>query len=152
MNQAAIIFGLIITAVISVGAFQTLLPNVSKVENESMETELMNIVNAAVSYRATNRGADSFPAFADTLTDLSDNGYLDSNLYSDGTGESVINTKITATVNEPGTDSSIKYDAGDEESCKYILQRAKAGRIPNLNNDDSKHECTDSELKVTLKD
>ena len=152
MNQAAIIFGLIITAVISVGAFQTLLPNVNKVENESMETELMNIVNAAVSYRSTNRGADDFPNFSDTLEQLSINGYLDSNLYSDGDGESVINTDITATVDAPGTESTIKYDAGDAESCNYILQRARAGRIPNLNNDDSKHECTDSELKVTLKD
>ena len=152
MNQAAIIFGLIITAVISVGAFQTLLPNVNKVENESMETELMNIVNAAVSFRNTNRSKDTFPTFSSTLEPLSKNGYLDSNLYSDGDGESVINTDISANVKAPGTASTVKYNAGDEESCNYIKQRVDAGRIPNLDQDDTKHTCNDADLTVTLKD
>ena len=153
MNQAAIIFGLIITAVISVGAFQTLLPNVSKAENASMETELMNIVNAGIAYRNTNRNKPTFPTITNSLDKLSDNGYLDSNLYSDGDGESVINTDVTATIAAPGTESKIFYVAGDTESCKYLEQRAEAGFIPNLVDDDSKHECdTAGKLTVVLAD
>ena len=84
MNQAAIIFGLIITAIISVGAFQTLLPNVNTVENSSMETELMNIINASIAYRNTNRNKSAFPAVSGVLDKpLTDHGYLDSELYSD---------------------------------------------------------------------
>ena len=151
MNQAAIIFGLIITAVISVGAFQTLLPNVSKVENESMETELMNIVNAAVAYRNTNRGTTPFPGVTNSLDKLTENGYLDSDLYSNGDGESVINTDVTTTIAAPGTASTVKYDAGDDESCNYLEQRAEAGRIPNLSDAPADHSCASSVLTVTLK-
>lgn len=150
MNQAAIIFGLIITAIISVGAFQTLLPNVSSVENSSMETELMNIVNASVAYRNTNRNDDS--AFTGDVDELSTNGYLDSELYSDGVGESVLNTTITAAIEAPGTSSKITYDAGDEDSCNYLKQRADAGRIPNLSKTDGDHDCVNKVLTVTLRD
>ena len=152
MNQAAIIFGLIITAIISVGAFQTLLPNVNTVENSSMETELMNIINASIAYRNTNRNKGTFPPVSGVLTPLTDNGYLDSELYSTGVGESVINTKITASIKAPGTESKVTYDAGDDQSCNYLKQRAEAGRLPNLHQDDTKHTCASSVLTLTLAD
>ena len=56
-----------------------------------------------------------------TFAALVENGYLDSELYDDGEDESVIETDITA---EPGEDPPvITYDAGDEESCNWLLDR-----------------------------
>lgn len=146
MNQVAIVFGLIITSVVGFGAYTALAPLVTQSENRNMEAEIINVVNAASEYRWVNRG-ESGLASAD-FEDLVDNGYLDSELYDDGTDESVIETNITAS---PGaTTPTITYDAGDAESCKWLLNRAKTGKWANVDADHTTNACATATLTVVI--
>ena len=128
MNQVAIVFGLIITTVVGFGAYTALAPLVTQSENRNMEAEIINVINAASEYRWVNRN-DAGLATAD-FEDLVTNGYLDTELYDDGDDESVIETDITAA---PGAAApTITYDAGDAESCNWLLDRATNGRWANV--------------------
>ena len=146
MNQVAIVFGLIITSVVGIGAYTALSPLVTQSENRNMEAEIINVVNAASEYRWINRNADDL---ADAgFEALVDKGYLDSELYDDGTAESVIETDITAS---PGEDIPIiTYDAGDAESCNWLLDRATTGKWPNVDADNSDNECAGSVITVAI--
>ena len=120
MNQVAIVFGLIITSIVGIGAYTALAPLVTQSENRNMEAEIINVVNAASEYRWVNRNAADLDGTE--FKALVENGYLDSELYDDGDAESVIETDITAA---PGGDTPvITYDAGDAESCNWLLDRA----------------------------
>ena len=144
MNQIAIVFGLIITSVVGIGAYTALAPLVTQSENRNMEAEIINVINAASEYRWINRN-DGDLGEADFAA-LVDNGYLDSELYDDGEEESVIETNITAT---PGADPPvITYDAGDSESCNWLLNRAETGKLPNVDADDN--DCDDSVITVAI--
>ena len=146
MNQVAIVFGLIITSIVGFGAYTALAPLVTQSENRNMEAEIINVVNAASEYRWVNRG-ESGLASAD-FEDLVDNGYLDSELYDDGTDESVIETNITAS---PGaTTPTITYDAGDAESCNWLLDRAETGKWPNVDEDHTTNACATATLTVVI--
>lgn len=146
MNQVAIVFGLIITSIVGFGAYTALAPLVTQSENRNMEAEIINVVNAASEYRWVNRGESSL-AGAD-FEDLVDNGYLDSELYDDGTDESVIETNITAS---PGaTTPTITYDAGDAESCNWLLDRAETGKWPNVDEDHTTNACATATLTVVI--
>ncbi len=146
MNQVAIVFGLIITSIVGLGAYTALAPLVTQSENRNMEAEIINVINAASEYRWVNRGETTL-ASAD-FEDLVDNGYLDSELYDDGTGESVIETNITAS---PGaTTPSITYDAGDAESCNWLLDRAQAGKWANVDADNTTNACATATLTVVI--
>ena len=57
MNQVAIVFGLIITALIGVGAVTALAPLIAQTENDNMEVEMINVTSAASQYRWVNRNA-----------------------------------------------------------------------------------------------
>ncbi len=131
MNQVAIVFGLIITTVIGFGAYTALAPLVAQSENRNMEAEIINVINATSEYRWVNRGEATLAAA--NFEALIDNGYLDSELYDDGTDESVIETDITAS---PGaTPPTITYDAGDAASCQWLLDRANTGKWANVDPD-----------------
>ena len=144
MNQIAIVFGLIITSVVGIGAYTALAPLVTQSENRNMEAEIINVINAASEYRWINRNEGDLGE-ADFAA-LVDNGYLDSELYDDGEEESVIETNITAT---PGADPPvITYDAGDSESCNWLLNRAETGKLPNVDADDN--DCDDSVITVAI--
>ena len=146
MNQIAIVFGLIITTVIGFGAYTALAPLVTQSENRNMEAEIINVVNAASEYRWVNRN-DAGLAASDFAI-LVDNGYLDSELYDDGTNESVIETDITAS---PGAATpSITYDAGDEQSCNWLLDRATTGKWANVDADDTTNACATATLTVVI--
>ena len=145
MNQVAIVFGLIITSVVGIGAYTALAPLVTQSENRNMEAEIINVINAASEYRWVNRNADLDDA---DFAALVDNGYLDSELYDDGADESVIETDITAT---PGADPPvITYDAGDSESCNWVLNRAETGKLPNVDADNDDNDCDDSVFTVAI--
>ena len=146
MNQVAVVFGLIITSVVGIGAYTALAPLVTQSENRNMEAEIMNVVNAASEYRWVNRNDDDLDDadFAVLVT----NGYLDSELYSDGDAESVIETDITAS---PGDDPPVvTYDAGDDESCNWLLDRATTGKWPNVDADNDDNECASSVITVAI--
>ncbi len=146
MNQVAIVFGLIITSIVGFGAYTALAPLVTQSENRNMEAEIINVINAASEYRWVNRG-ESGLAGAD-FEDLVDNGYLDSELYDDGTDESVIETNITAS---PGaTTPTITYDAGDAESCNWLLDRAETGKWANVDADHTTNACATATLTVVI--
>ena len=146
MNQVAVVFGLIITSVVGIGAYTALAPLVTQSENRNMEAEIMNVVNAASEYRWVNRNDDDLDD-ADFEV-LVTNGYLDSELYSDGDDESVIETEITAS---PGADPPVvTYDAGDDESCNWLLDRATTGKWPNVDADNGDNECTSSVITVAI--
>ena len=146
MNQVAIVFGLIITSVVGFGAYTALAPLVTQSENRNMEAEIINVINAASEFRWVKRGDASLTG-AD-FENLVDNGYLDSELYDDGADESVIETDITAA---PGDDPpTISYDAGDEESCNWLLDRATTGKWTNMDADHSANACAAETLTVVI--
>ena len=146
MNQVAIVFGLIIASVVGFGAYTALAPLVTQSENRNMEAEIINVVNAASEYRWVNRHSEDLEdAEFETLVD---NGYLDTELYDDGTGESVIETNITAS---PGaTTPTITYDAGDAESCNWLLDRATTGKWANVDADHTTNACATATLTVVI--
>ncbi len=147
MNQVAIVFGLIITSVVGFGAYTALAPLVTQSENRNMEAEITNIINAASEYRWVNRN-DTALAGAD-FEALVDNGYLDSELYADGGDESVIETDITAS---PGaTPPVVTYDAGDEKSCNWLLDRATTGKWAKVDSDSATNACATSVITVVIK-
>ncbi len=146
MNQVAIVFGLIITTVVGLGAYTALAPLITQSENRNMEAEIINVINAASEYRWVNRNADDL-ADAD-FEALVDNGYLDSELYGDGAAESVIETDITAT---PGGESpAITYDAGDSESCNWLLNRVTTGKWPNVDAHNESNACNEAVITVAI--
>ena len=136
MNQVAIVFGLIIAAVVAVGAFQVMAPLVTNAENRSMEAEVINLIAAARDFVETRR-RDSSRSGTTTgsMLLLTSSGYLDSDLYSDGTAESVIGTDITFAVSIPTsgavTGNGIEYNAGDDESCNWLRDRSLANTWPD---------------------
>ena len=146
MNQVAIVFGLIITSVIGFGAYTALAPLVSQSENRNMEAEIANVISAASEYRWVNRN-DATLGSAD-FEDLVDNGYLDTELYDDGGNESVIETNITAS---PGaTPPVITYDAGDAESCNWLLDRATTGKWARVDTGAAANACATSVITVVV--
>ena len=146
MNQVAIVFGLIITSIVGIGAYTALAPLVTQSENRNMEAEIINVINAASEYRWVNRNDDDLDD-AD-FEALVENGYLDSELYDDGEDESVIETDITAA---PGDDTPvITYDAGDAESCNWLLDRATTGKWPNVDADNDANKCDEAIITVAI--
>ena len=146
MNQVAIVFGLIITSIVGIGAYTALAPLVTQTENRNMEAENINVINAASEYRWVNRNDDDLDD-AD-FEALVENGYLDSELYDDGEDESVIETDITAA---PGDDTPvITYDAGDAESCNWLLDRATTGKWPNVDADNDANKCDEAVITVAI--
>ena len=106
----------------------------------------MNVVNAASEFRWVNRNDDDL-ADADFEV-LVTNGYLDSELYGDGAGDSVIETDITAS---PGEDPAVvTYDAGDDASCNWLLDRATNGKWANVDADNAENGCADSVITVAI--
>lgn len=147
MNQVAIVFGLIITSVVGFGAYTALAPLVTQSENRNMEAELLNVINAASEFRWVNRNNATALSSANFAT-LATNGYLDSELYSTGTNQSVIGTTITAS---PGAATpTVTYNAGDGESCNWLLQRAETGRWPNVNEAHASTACATATLTVVI--
>ena len=146
MNQVAIVFGLIITSIVGIGAYTALAPLVTQSENRNMEAEIINVVNAASEYRWVNRNAADLDGTE--FKALVENGYLDSELYDDGDAESVIETDITAA---PGDDTPvITYDAGDAESCNWLLDRATTGKWPNVDADNDANKCDEAVITVAI--
>ena len=136
MNQVAIVFGLIIASVVAVGAFQVMAPLVTNAENRSMEAEVINLITAAREFVETRRRIGTAVTAANAnMPTLTGNGYLDSALYSNGTGESVIGTNITANLAMSGagtvTGAGITYAAGDQESCNWLRDRSQANTWPD---------------------
>ena len=144
MNQVAIVFGLIITSVVGFGAYTALAPLVTQSENRNMEAEIINVINAATEYRWVNRGALGDADFEILVT----NGYLDSELYDDGGNDSVIETAITADMD--ATPPVITYDAGDTESCNWLLDRATTGKWANVDAGNDDNACDDQTITVVV--
>ena len=145
MNQVAIVFGLLIAAVVGVGAFQALSPLISTAENEAMEAEIINLVRAVQSYDWTHR-LEATPEDG-TVEILVDQGFLDAGTYDDGDRENVAGENI-AILADPDGDSTITYTTDDEESCEWLEQRANSGAWPNVENADN---CAgDTDLVVNL--
>ena len=145
MNQVAIVFGLIITSVVGFGAYTALAPLVTQSENRNMEAEIINVINAATEYRWVNRGDLGDADFAILVT----NGYLDSELYDDGKDESVIETDITADLD--ADPPIVTYDAGDTESCNWLLDRATTGKWANVDAGNDDNDCDDQTITVVVK-
>ena len=146
MNQVAIVFGLIVTAVVGIGAYTALAPLVTQSENRNMEAEIINVINATSEFRWVNRNAAGL-AGAD-FEELVDNGYLDTDLYDDGVDESVIETDITAAPG--GTPPTVTYDAGDAESCGWLLDRAENNRWVNVDANNAANACNVNTLTVVI--
>ena len=145
MNQVAIVFGLIITSVVGFGAYTALAPLVTQSENRNMEAEIINVINAATEYRWVNRGALGDADFEILVT----NGYLDSELYKDGGDESVIETDITADLD--ADPPIVTYDAGDTESCNWLLDRTTTGKWANVDAGHDDNDCDDQTITVVVK-
>ena len=145
MNQVAIVFGLIITSVVGFGAYTALAPLITQSENRNMEAEIINVINAASEYRWVNRGNSSATS---TFTALVTNGYLDSELYSTGASESVIETTITAT--PIGNAPTVTYDAGDAASCNWLLNRLTTGKWANTDSGHTTNACATTVLTAVI--
>lgn len=130
MNQVAVVFGLIITTIVGIGAYTALAPLVTQSENRNMEAELVNVINAAAEFRWVNRNDNAALAGA-TFQILVDRGYLDTDLYDNGVEESVIGTTITVG-GLGGANPNVTYDAGDQESCNWLLDRAEQNVWANV--------------------
>ena len=68
MNQVAVVFGLIITTIVGIGAYTALAPLVTQSENRNMEAELVNVINAAAEFRWVNRNDNAALGGADFET------------------------------------------------------------------------------------
>ena len=130
MNQVAIVFGLIITTIVGIGAYTALAPLVTQSENRNMEAELVNVINAAAEFRWVNRNDNAALGNA-TFQILVDRGYIDTDLYDDGVDESVIGTTI-AVGGLGGANPNVTYDAGDQESCNWLQDRAEQNVWANV--------------------
>ena len=146
MNQVAIVFGLIITSVVGFGAYTALAPLVTQSENRNMEAEIINVVNAVSENRWVYRKTPANAAA--NFEALVDNGYLDSELYDKGTAESVIETDITA--DATATPPTMTYDAGDAESCNWLLDRAKTSKWANVDAGNATNACATATLTVVI--
>ena len=130
MNQVAVVFGLIITTIVGIGAYTALAPLVTQSENRNMEAELVNVINAAAEFRWVNRN-DNVALGGATFQILVDRGYIDTDLYEDGVEESVIGTTITVP-GLAGANPIVTYDAGDPESCNWLQDRAEQNVWANV--------------------
>lgn len=147
MNQVAIVFGLIITTIVGIGAYTALAPLVTQSENRNMEAELVNVINAAAEFRWVNRNDNAALGNA-TFQILVDSGYIDTDLYDDGVDESVIGTDIT--VNNLNTaNPTVTYDADDQESCNWLLDRAEQNVWANVDLG-TPPACANGVLTVTV--
>lgn len=147
MNQVAVVFGLIITTIVGIGAYTALAPLVTQSENRNMEAELVNVINAAAEFRWVNRNDNNALGTA-TFQILVDRGYLDTDLYDDGVGESVIGTNITVP-GLGGANPTVTYDAGDQESCNWLLDRAEQNVWANVDLTPAPN-CAGVVLRVTV--
>ena len=147
MNQVAVVFGLIITTIVGIGAYTALAPLVTQSENRNMEAELVNVINAAAEFRWVNRN-DNAALGAATFQILVDRGYLDTDLYDDGLGESVIGTDIEVG-GLGGANPIVTYDAGDQESCNWLQDRAEQNVWANVD-PGTPPNCAAEELTVTV--
>ena len=147
MNQVAIVFGLIITTIVGIGAYTALAPLVTQSENRNMEAELVNVINAAAEFRWVNRN-DNAALGAATFQILVDRGYIDTDLYDDGVEESVIGTTITVG-GLGGANPNVTYDAGDQESCNWLQDRAEQNVWANVDLG-TPPACAGEDLTVTV--
>lgn len=147
MNQVAVVFGLIITTIVGIGAYTALAPLVTQSENRNMEAELVNVINAAAEFRWVNRN-DNAALVAATFQILVDRGYLDTDLYDDGVGESVIGTNITV-AGLGGANPNVTYDAGDQDSCNWLQDRAEQNVWANVDPNPAPN-CAGAVLTVTV--
>lgn len=147
MNQVAVVFGLIITTIVGIGAYTALAPLVTQSENRNMEAELVNVINAAAEFRWVNRN-DNAALVAATFQILVDRGYLDTDLYDDGADESVIGTDITV-AGLGGAAPNVTYDAGDQESCNWLQDRAEQNVWANVD-PNPLPACANGVLTVTV--
>ncbi len=147
MNQVAIVFGLIITTIVGIGAYTALAPLVTQSENRNMEAELVNVINAAAEFRWVNRN-DNAALGAATFQILVDRGYLDTDLYDDGVDESVIGTTITVG-GLGGANPNVTYNAGDQESCNWLQDRAEQNVWANVDLNPAPN-CAGVVLTVTV--
>jgi len=115
MSPIQWIFGGLIVGIATIGAFQVLGPLISGGENENMVQEV-TALTSSINRMCKMAGCASVTEFQD----LTDNGYLDSDFYTDGIGENAINNDITA-VTASATTVTFTYDTGDSESCNFIL-------------------------------
>lgn len=147
MNQVAVVFGLIITTIVGIGAYTALAPLVTQSENRNMEAELVNVINAAAEFRWVNRN-DNAALTGANFQILVDRGYLDTDLYNDGDDESVIGTDMT--VNNLNTATpTVTYDAGDQESCNWLQDRAVQNVWANVDPNPAPN-CAGAVLTVTV--
>ena len=147
MNQVAVVFGLIITTIVGIGAYTALAPLVTQSENRNMEAELVNVINAAAEFRWVNRN-DNVALGAANFQILVDRGYLDTDLYDDGVGESVIGTNI-AVAGLGGANPSVTYNAGDQDSCNWLQDRAEQNVWANVDPNPAPN-CAGAVLTVTV--
>ena len=147
MNQVAIVFGLIITTIVGIGAYTALAPLVTQSENRNMEAELVNVINAAAEFRWVNRNDNAALGGANFQT-LVDRGYIDTDLYEDGVEESVIGTTITVG-GLGGANPIVTYDADDQDSCNWLLDRAEQNVWANVDLDTAP-ACAAGVLTVTV--
>lgn len=147
MNQVAVVFGLIITTIVGIGAYTALAPLVTQSENRNMEAELVNVINAAAEFRWVNRNDNAALAVA-TFQTLVDRGYLDTDLYDDGVNESVIGTTITVG-GMGGANPNVIYNAGDQESCNWLQDRAEQNVWANVDPNPAPN-CAGVVLTVTI--
>lgn len=147
MNQVAVVFGLIITTIVGIGAYTALAPLVTQSENRNMEAELVNVINAAAEFRWVNRN-DNVALGNATFQILVDRGYLDTDLYDDGLGESVIGTDIEVG-GLGGANPIVTYDAGDQESCNWLQDRAEQNVWANVD-PGTPPNCAAEELTITV--
>lgn len=147
MNQVAVVFGLIITTIVGIGAYTALAPLVTQSENRNMEAELVNVINAAAEFRWVNRNDNAALGVA-TFQTLVDRGYLDTDLYDDGVNESVIGTTITVG-GMGGANPNVIYNAGDQESCNWLQDRAEQNVWANVDPNPAPN-CVAEVLTVTI--
>ena len=147
MNQVAIVFGLIITTIVGIGAYTALAPLVTQSENRNMEAELVNVINAAAEFRWVNRN-DNVALGNATFQILVDSGYIDTDLYDDGVDESVIGTTITVG-GLGGANPNVTYNAGDQESCNWLQDRAEQNVWANVDLNPAPN-CAGVVLTVTV--
>lgn len=147
MNQVAVVFGLIITTIVGIGAYTALAPLVTQSENRNMEAELVNVINAAAEFRWVNRNDNAALGVA-TFQILVDRGYLDTDLYNDGVNESVIGTTITVG-GMGGANPNVIYNAGDQESCNWLQDRAEQNVWANVDPNPAPN-CAGAVLTVTI--
>lgn len=114
MHPLFIVFGAIFLSGLGTAAYLNIQPNMEKGEREDMVAQNILLISSVQDF-AQAKGHANVVNIAGVVTA----GYLSDKVYTDGVGETVIDTDFTA-VSATASTTTFTYDAGSQPACSYV--------------------------------